>query len=359
MSLEIKTFSHKDLIFDPNNYRFHETHDYVVASSTRYHENSVQERALSRLKKENIRQLKESILHNSYLPIEPLIVSKYEGIDDNKYIVIEGNRRLAAIRLIVEEHNAGREVNPEVLASFDTLPCVEVNPETDSSYIPSLMGIRHVSGIKNWGGYQRSELIANLLDNLHLDPNETAQRLGLTVTEVNRRYRAFKALEQMKTDSDYSDYAAPSLYPIFHETVSIPRIKDWLGWDDETHTFNNDKTLDEYYQLITPISDGDADQTSAKISSHKDVRELRYILDVPEAKRILLDPSRSFLEAVSVAHRDDFLKSWPSRISSALDALKEIGVDEIKNMQGDDIALLTQLISLAQERIDDHAKLSS
>ena len=49
------------------------------------------------------------------------------------------------------------------------------------------MGIRHVGGIKQWGGYQRAKLIADLRDEHDLEPGDIAEKLALSVVEVNRR----------------------------------------------------------------------------------------------------------------------------------------------------------------------------
>jgi hypothetical protein len=74
------------------------------------------------------------------------------------------------------------------------------------------MGVRHVSGIDQWGGYQRAKLVVELRDDFKLEAGEVAERLGMSTHEVNRRYRAFKALQQMLQDEEYLDFAKPEMY---------------------------------------------------------------------------------------------------------------------------------------------------
>jgi hypothetical protein len=60
------------LLLDPNNYRFQADEDFVRADVTRAHEETVQDRAYSRLRLEDLAALKNSILTNGFLPFERL-----------------------------------------------------------------------------------------------------------------------------------------------------------------------------------------------------------------------------------------------------------------------------------------------
>src|SRR5436190_309949 len=85
------------MLLDPNNYRFHNAPDFVFADTKRFAEETVQAKAFERLRAESLLPLKQSILKNGFLPFERLVVSPY-GTD--KFVVVEGNRRLAALRWI-------------------------------------------------------------------------------------------------------------------------------------------------------------------------------------------------------------------------------------------------------------------
>ena len=70
--------------------------------------------------------------------------------------------------------------------------------------------------------------------------------------EVNRRYRAYKALEQMENDEEFGDLAVARLYPLFHEAVSLPLVREWLGWEPEQFEFTNAEAKENFYKMITP-----------------------------------------------------------------------------------------------------------
>lgn len=344
------------LLLDPNNYRFQDAADFVFADSKRFAEDTVQNKAFERLRSEALVPLKNSILRNGFLPFERLVVAPY---GDHKYLVLEGNRRLAALRWIERDMAAGAAVDDAVKEALKGIPVVIVSEsESDPAIREALMGIRHVSGIREWGGYQRAQLIAVLKDKHHLETTDIAQRLGMTANEVNRRYRAYKALKQLMEDEDYGDHAQPDMYPIFHEAVSLPVVRDWLSWGDDTCEFKNHDELVRFYELITPHTNNEDGTTrEPKIDSYSKVRDLRAVLENSEAKKVLFDPNRSFVDAVAITKRDELANSWKAELIEAIVALESIGALELKRLGGEDLKLLTRVRDAAAELLQDAEKL--
>ena len=358
-TLNPKSISPTDLFLDPNNFRFQDSPDFLYAAEHRFHEDRVQGGAFERLKStESLLDLKRSIMRNGYLPVEQIVVRPYEH-DPGKYIVIEGNRRTAAVKWIFENHAAGVSVAEHVLQTIETLPAIVAEAEgTDEVFRASLMGIRHVSGIKQWGGYQRARLIVEMRDKLRLDAQETAERLALSTHEVNRRYRAFKALQQLQDDEEFGDHATAGMYPILHEAVSLPIVREWLHWNEDRAVFEDENSRPLFYGLITASTDDEGHKVKPKLSGYSHVRELRKILAKPQAKRILLDPHKSLQEAITVAHQDELAQSWTADVNAAVVALEGMGVEQLKNLTENDRKLLERLKDLTGERLKDHVALA-
>lgn len=231
-SFEEQNIPYHKLLLDPNNYRYQDDPDFVYADEKRFYEEGVQDRAFRRLKgEESLVQLKNSFMTNGFIPVERLVVRPYPYVED-RYLVLEGNRRLAALRWIADDYEAGVDIPESLLATMDAIPVIVVVDEADPAFYESLMGVRHVSGIRQWGGYQRAKLVVTLKDDHNLSSAEVADRLGMTAHEVNRRYRAFKALQQMQDDENFGDYATSNMYPLFHEAVSLPVVRQTLDWDE-------------------------------------------------------------------------------------------------------------------------------
>ncbi len=246
-----------------------------------------------------------------------------------KYLVLEGTRKIAALKSLASDHDAGVELPERIHATLKAVPVTSVSDLDDDPALPlSLMGIRHVGGIKEWGGYQRAKLVTELRDTFNLDPGEVAARLGMTAHEVNRRYRAFKALQQMMEDDEYGDVAKPDMYPLFREAVAGTVIKEWLAWDDEKGVFQSEDTLHLFYGLITPTEEDEGPTQPAKIITREAVRDLRDILPLPEARRSLLEPDTSFADALAIAKADSLARSWVTQVAEAVTALKWLIANE-------------------------------
>ncbi|MFR5285955.1 MAG: ParB N-terminal domain-containing protein [Escherichia coli] len=101
----------------------------------------------------DLEELIKSISENGYMSIEPLIVMKKGA----KYVVLEGNRRLAAIKLLTEPGLAQkcRVVVPKNLDArvIDSLKEVAVYLVNDESEARSFIGFKHVNGPHKWDSF--------------------------------------------------------------------------------------------------------------------------------------------------------------------------------------------------------------
>ena len=355
----------EQLLLDPNNYRFLDMKEYVRADPARLHEKSVQDRARRLIELDGydeLRALKESIQANGYVPIEALVVRPYPR-KKGLYVVVEGNRRVAAIRWIIEDEEAGVPVPQELLDSFNRLPAIILDPSASSyeNLRRVLMGLRHVSGIKEWGGFQRARLIVELVDEQGFSISDAAKAIGMSSHEAKRRYRAFKALEQMQRDEEFGPYAMPKMYRLFHEAVAQPKVREWLGWDEDRFEFTHEDHRREFYKLLIPYAPEDEEEMprarEPKIRTYKDVRSLKEILGDVEAEESLLDPDQTLADALAIA-RTATSSNWLPRLRAALQALDRISVPELKNLTYNAIQPMLELYNALKERLEDWEKLT-
>ena len=337
------------LLLDPNNYRLLEIDDFVEYPDDRFNLDRVQDATRRRLKGENLEPLKHSILSNGLLEIERIVVAPYRH-DPEKYLVIEGNRRVAVLLSIRDDHDAGILVSEKLVEVFKNVPCLVAGGEGQEAFFrEAIMGIRHVGGIKEWGGYQRAKLVADMKDNHGLDASVISDRIGLSAIEVNRRYRAFKALQQMQGSADYADNARPSLYPLFHEAISIPAVREWLGWNQDKNIFDDIENTERFYQLISPRSLDDGEARPAKVRTYSDVRSLREVITNQEALADLLQPERELVDALTIANRNRIVGRWKNEVAEAQTALLSIPAVEVADFDDKDIAVISRLVAVANQ----------
>lgn len=152
------------LLLDPNNYRFLDRRKFKKKAATRFHEDSVQRATLDSLEQAyQLDELKHSIMTNGYVPMERLIVVPYlerPGL----FLVVEGNRRVAALKSILKEEQDGVTLlTPPQRASFLKIPCAVLKSSGIALKHAEriIMGIRHIAGPKEWARTSRHYWSAN------------------------------------------------------------------------------------------------------------------------------------------------------------------------------------------------------
>lgn len=333
-----KRVSPNFLLLDPNNYRFHDLSTYKpVGNRSRYAEPGVQEKALQLLQTTDsfdLAALRDSILTNGFVPLEQIVVEKFDEIDGfPRYLVIEGNRRVASVKTLLRDYNAGAaDLSPEILKSIENLPVIEIigTEEERKDYQQTLMAIRHVAGIREWGPYQQAKLVVELYEKQNQGFGPVAQQIGISAKEVARRYRASKALQQMEDDDEFGEYASPRLYSFFHEAVSQPKVREWLKFSDQSYSAEDPDARKAFYELLSPrIVDGERLQPKLQ-NANRQVRLLKDIVDKPIPLKILNDPERSFEDAVRAADEETVLDDTElleRSLGVALHTLSEPGID--------------------------------
>lgn len=346
------------LLLDPNNHRFHDLDNYrPVINRRKYADEYVQTKTLSLLQSTQafeLQALKDSIVTNGFVELEQIVVEEYDTSDGRKrYLVVEGNRRIAAIKTLLDELHSGNISIPEdKISTFRKFHVTELegDKEERAAFKQILMAIRHVAGIREWGPYQQAKLIAELYEKGHHQFGSVAQAIGIKAPEVARRYRAIKALEQMENDDEFGEYAFPKLYAVFQEAISAPVVKDWLGWSDETFKAENTENRRNFYELLIPRT-VNGETYPPKLKDIRQVRKLKDIVDKPLATSILLDPEKSLEEAVSAAATEG-AESIPGilehSIGQAIQALNQPGIDTWFNPTDREKQLWDRLVKVVE-----------
>ncbi|OGW71347.1 MAG: hypothetical protein A2047_00045 [Omnitrophica bacterium GWA2_41_15] len=354
----MKTFSFTDkdihlnnLLLDPNNYRFFDNPSYKKKIYKKYHVSAVQEatlRLLEQDKRYQLSELKRSILKNGYVPMERVVVVPYEH-KKGSYLVIEGNRRIAALKSLLQENKEGvRELSSEQIKTFTTIPSAMLCASKDEIIHAQrvIMGIRHIAGPKEWGAYQQAQLIVELYETEGQDFQSIADHLGVSAVDVSRRYRAMKALKTMEEDELYAGQSRYEYYRLFNELVSLTIVKDYFSWDDSKLKFNDTAKAREFYELIA-LQAGDRD---AKLRTFSDVRNLRLILPHAKATAVLMDPEKTLNDALEIAESLRLEKSRQERpieeiIAEINHSLSKVDVLSLTKLNVKEIGLIEGVIN--------------
>jgi hypothetical protein len=135
---------------------------------------------------------------------EALIVCNEKLYGKSRLVVIEGNRRLAALKLLQEAYN-GNPISSkwaEIAKSakptkdlFTKIPYLKADKRED---VEAFLGFRHVTGIKEWKPAEKAEFIAKLIDDRGLTYEEVMRKIGSKTPVVRQNYIAYRLLLEIE-----------------------------------------------------------------------------------------------------------------------------------------------------------------
>jgi hypothetical protein len=364
MKFSARTAPVARLLVHPNNYRFLDLPAWKRRQERRFHDSTVQEATIQLLERHPTYQLSElrsSILANGYVPLERVVVLPYKHAK-GYYIVVEGNRRVAALKTLLRDHGDGSlTLTDEQVAEFSKIPVAVLDPEEQSVMAAErvLMGIRHIAGPREWGAYQQAHFILELVDDEGQEFGAIANHLGLSKPETARRYRAMRALKAMENDEQYSAAAKPDLYRLFHELVAQPRVREFFGWDHERAAFRSEEQARQFFELVAP-QDPDVDP---KLRTYADVRSLslKQVIGNPVAEAALLDPDQTLAAAIAKAKPEEApagAVDVSAEICRFIRVLQDITIEALRALSEEDVSALQSVTELVTARLEDYQALS-
>lgn len=345
-----------DLLLDPNNPRFSELGEELnPIPEGRFLDERVQANTFEKMKDPlfDVVELRDTIKTIGFLPMDRIVVRRWAGNSADqtiKYVVIEGNRRVTALKWLINLHDIGKETFDEDridnLSNIECLLLDDAAVNTSATLI--LPGLRHVSGVKEWGAYQKAKAV-HALRKSGMSPQESAQSLGLSTRSANNSYKCFLALEQMKADEEYGEYAEPKMYSYFEEAFKRSNLRNWLGWSDESERFTEEEKLMDFYSWMTPQGE---DNPTSKLPDSKSIRELSQIISDEAALNILRGPDGSLTRALA-RYEVDHPEDWYPKVVAAAGAIKSLTPDILRNMDTTTVDSLKDLADKINQALRD------
>jgi hypothetical protein len=141
----------------------------------------------------DVYQIAKNIAKNGYFAPSPMVVVKNE-INDGSYIVVEGNRRLTALKALSEPKFRSELYDPEqwnglaAESTFDVstkIPVVIV----ERDQVELLLGYRHISGDLPWQPLAQARWVAKVIDQLNYTFEAAANTSGKSKSDIIAMYR--------------------------------------------------------------------------------------------------------------------------------------------------------------------------
>lgn len=287
-------------------------------------------------------ELLQSITANGYLDIEPLVA--VEATDGDGLVVLEGNRRLATLRLLREPDLVGRIASSESLSisipQFDdavrpTFDQVTVYQVASREEARPFIGFKHINGPAKWDAYAKARFAADWYrEGVTLE--QIAEAVGDRHATVKRMVSAIYVLEQASAKDLFQidDRDTPKFnFSHLYTALSRSQYMDYLGLESgwARHEPRPDQIprekLPQLKKVLVWIYGSESTDTRPAVRvQNPDIKRLGEVLAHTEALHVLeqtgdLDQAHASTESVDSRFTAALIRSRDS-IRDAAGALR-------------------------------------
>jgi ParB-like chromosome segregation protein Spo0J len=249
----------------------------------------------------DLAEVVESVAFNGYIDIEPLVAQKVGG----RWRVLEGNRRLAAIRILQDPSLAkGTGISPPKpsAAILKTLNEVTVYAVSDPEQAREYIGFKHINGPHKWEALAKARFAADWYRSekkTGLTIDKIARRLGDGHDTVVRLVNGMFVLDQARDEKlfDIKDRWPGKRFAFSHLYTALtrPGYRHFLGLPDEWRSEDPKpnpvpkKNLDNLQQVLVWLYGFKPDGVKPVITSQNpDLKFLAAVLENPRARTLML-----------------------------------------------------------------------
>ncbi len=209
----------------------------------------------------DLEELAFSMVENGYFEAEPLVVipekgdiktkqdyENYHEDQTNKFIVAEGNRRLATIIGLKNNEFPGIPASPNLISEFTDLP-VLFYPSRDE--VLRFLGVHHLAGVRKWDVYERARYIVQLKRDKGYTLEDIQKIIGDRKNSSKKTYACYRLIEIIEEyDESLDTKDAKSNFSFLQLATGQGPIKDYIGlpawkdikdWDDPIPTDKKEK----------------------------------------------------------------------------------------------------------------------
>lgn len=320
-------------------------------------ENRSEDAIIARLyRSAEINELLQSISTNGYLDIEPLIVihdSEHGGLT-----VLEGNRRLATLRLLRETDLAERiasterlrikipPVDDHLIHTFDE---VSVYPVASRERARSFIGFKHINGPAKWDAYAKARFAADwykIERRNGASLEEIAGSIGDRHDTVKRMVSAVYVLEQAERadlfnveDRNTKKFNFSHLYTALARSQYMEYLalgRTWDRYDPSPDPVPADHLGELKKVLVWIFGSKTDDELPVVQSQNPDIKRLGEVLAHAEA-RLVLETTRNLNHAHESTTAVD--TRFTSSLLRARDAIRDSSAS-LRAYDGRDRSLL-------------------
>lgn len=210
-----------------------------------------------------LEELLVSFLDHGYLDHEPLFV--LASSTEHKWIVLEGNRRLAALMILTGQQAAldaeiqytpVEEPSPRQLSALATIPVRKVATRED---VRQFVGFRHIGGLKEWPPEAKARWIEDEIRRRRASNGNSnvfadiARSVGTNAQSVRGPYLALRilrqAMDELEDDDTTARYVQAHRFGVLVRATNSPDLRSHLAPEGPASL----RTLSDIEDLVTAL----------------------------------------------------------------------------------------------------------
>lgn len=169
------------------------------------HEARTQDEILEILVREmSVDEVALSIAENGFYTAERLLVIERGSGPAKTYTVVEGNRRLAAVQILLDGGKRRRtrasdlpEISADRRRELRTLP-TSIFP--GRQHLWPFLGFKHVNGPREWDAFAKAEFVAMVHEAYAIPIDEISRRIGDRFDTVQRMHLGYRLVRQAENE---------------------------------------------------------------------------------------------------------------------------------------------------------------
>jgi len=266
------------------------------------------------LRDSSLFDLMQSIGQDGYFDGEPILVAKtWPGHEqfDGTYVVVEGNRRLAAVKLLAQPELAprredrARSIADNASQHPDRVAAIVYGSRGE---VLHRVGYRHITGIKEWDSLAKARYLRDLLGSQPLAEDELLERLrelakrvgaGTRTDYVRKLLDALSVLD-FAADRDFwqlKDVSEETFkFSLLSTALSYTNIADWIELRSESYLTSSELVEPNVKDLFEWIFSPTGERGKPVVPESRQLSVLASIVSAPRAVETLRE-TRSLARA--------------------------------------------------------------
>lgn len=303
----------------------------------------------------SIIELMGSIGEKGFSEAEPLLVVPNPR-NPKKFIVVEGNRRLTAVKLLLNPRQAEKrtvaikQIVAEAKIKPEELPVIVYKKRSE---ILDYLGFKHITGVKPWSSLAKAKYLHELQEEYNTLPiSEQYKRLAKAIgSRADYVRELLIGLELYDAISDHDFFNIEGLneetlnFGVFYNALKYSNIPEFIGIDKSSDKPNKKINAKHLEELTRWLSEKD-DQNKTKLGESRNLSKLNAVVHSPKALQ-LFRSGRSLDDAAM--QTDEPAEFFRRALIEGLEALKTVqnSLPLLKKVELTDLQTMDEIHSLA------------